>query len=293
MNIIRLPLLSTVCSLCCSIVSNGAEVAILESTLAGTIADGDGDDDLSEFYQGEGFCSSIVTGVVNEVALASTDLFIVMLPDDPFTASEIASMTNFLSRGKTILFMGEQHGFAAAENVYLNSALSDLGSGMSLGTSSVGSGFDDTGAGQILAHSFNSGVDLVNYGNVNSLSGVPAGGELFLAEDLVTVWGGVESLGGGNVILLADINMISHIRDTDENDNHQFFVNIVPEILSPPQLKLTRLSDGSFLIDFVGVLETSMDLTPASWSAIEPPACSPYLFVPTPGTPAQFFRARK
>ena len=83
-------------------------------------------------------------------------------------------------------------------------------------------------AGQVLPHVYNDGVAIVNYGNVGSVLGALPGGELFLASNLVTLWGSVESLGGGtdNVILLADINVISHIEDTFGNDNHVFFRNV-------------------------------------------------------------------
>ena len=212
----------------CSTTSNAATITILSSNRAGDIANGDGDDDLNLFYQNEGFSSSIVTGELNTGNLTDTSLLVAMLPDDAFTGSELTVLSNYLSTGGSILFMGEQEGFAAAQNAFLNSALSALGSSMTIGTTSVDSGFNDTSAGQVLAHPLNATVSLINYGNVNSISGVPTGGELFLAKDLTTVWGGVETIGNGSIVVLADTNMISNIENTAGNDNHAFFVNVVP-----------------------------------------------------------------
>ncbi len=213
----------------CSTGSYATTIMILSSTLAGSIADGDGDDDLNTFYQNEGFSSSIITGTISDPELSNVDLFVAMLPNDGFGTSEITALTNYLATGGRILFMGEQNSFAPTENNFINGALSDLGSSMLLGASSIDSGFNDTSAGQILPHPFNSSVNLVNYGNVNSISGIPPGNELFLAKDLSTPWGGVELVGNGTMIVLADTNMISHIEDTAGNDNHLFFTNIVPE----------------------------------------------------------------
>lgn len=202
-------------------------IKILTSTRAGDIVLGDGDDDLNSFYLNEGFTSSLFSGSVTNSELSGAELFIAMMPDDAFAASEITAMSNFLSSGGHILFIGEQDGFAPTENGFLNNALSGLGSAMSIGTSSQDPGFNNTVSAQIQSHPFTSNVNLVNYGNVNSISGVQAGNELFLAKDLNTIWGGVESLNGGTLTLLADSNMISNIEDTTGNDNHIFFTNLL------------------------------------------------------------------
>ena len=201
-------------------------IKVLTSIKAADIADGDGDDDLNAFYVNEGFASSLFSGAVTDAELTGVDLLVIMLPDDAFAVSEITAMANHLSSGRTILFMGEQENFAPTENGFLNAALSDLGSSMELGTDSLDPGFNDTVLGQILSHPLNDGVNLINYGNVNSLSGVDPGNGLFLDMNLTALWGGVESVGGGSVALLGDVNMVSHIEDTVNNDNHVFFTNI-------------------------------------------------------------------
>jgi len=202
-------------------------VKILTSTLAGTIANADGDNDLDGFYLDNGISSSLVPLPITAADLTDVRLLVVMVPDDAFTGDELASMGDYLTLGGRILFMGEQNGFAATENGFINSALAALGSTMSLGTSSIDSGLRDTMSGQILPQELNAGVFLVNYGNVNTTQGVPPDGELFLASDLTSLWGGVEELGSGMVILLGDLNMISNLEDTAANDNHIFFLNLL------------------------------------------------------------------
>ena len=209
-------------------------VKILTSSLAGTIVAADADNDLNSFYQEKGISSSLWPNEVTSTTLAGASLLVVMTPDDAFTGTEITAMGDFLDAGGRILFMGEQDGFAATENGYINSALAALGSSMSLGTDTIDAvGLVDTIPGQILAHPFNSGVTLLNYGNVNSVSGVPAGGgldgELFLAQNVAEVWGGVDDLAsGGSIVLVADLNLLSLIEDEAGNDNHIFFLNIAP-----------------------------------------------------------------
>lgn len=203
-----------------------ATIKILSSTRAGDLTDADGDDDLNAFYQGKGFNSSIYSGTITNADLLGVDLLVIMLPDDDFSASEIDAMGACLALGGRILFMGEQVNFGSVQNTRINSALSALGSSMSLGTASVDLGFNDTGAGQILDNPFNAGVNLINYGNVNSISGTPAGHEIFLAKDLSTVWGGYEFIGAGTLILLADVNVINEIESTASYDNHIFFTNL-------------------------------------------------------------------
>lgn len=221
-------------------------VKILTSTAAAGIADGDGDDDLNAFYLDIGAVSSLFSGTVTAAELAGVDLLVVMLPDDAFTTAEIEAMDDFLMNGGRVLFMGEQQMFTPDENGYLNAALSALGSTMSLDANALDSGFRNTLTSQILAHPFNTGVFVVNYGNVNSISGVPTDGEILLASDLISVWGGVQERGSGEVVLLADVNIISHIEDTAGNDNHVFFGNLAGiEAQSTAVKILTSMLAGS------------------------------------------------
>ena len=59
-----------------------------------------------------------------------------------------------------------------------------------------------------------------------------------------------------------------------------------------PWVNLSRQDDGTLRVDFVGILETSPDLTPDNWSAIAPLPCSPYIFTPPPEASSLYFRAR-
>lgn len=208
-------------------VSQGASIQVLSSIKGGAIANGDADDDLNTFYNNAGMTSSLTDAEVTFSALVDVDLLVAILPDDPFSNSEIDAMSNYVQNGGRILFIGEQHGFAANENESINRALNGIGSKMSLGTSSVDSGFNNLSSSQIYPHPLTANVDMINYGNVNSIQGIPAGGELFKAKNSNALWGGFETIGSGSIVLLGDSNMISNIENTTTNDNHQFFLNVV------------------------------------------------------------------
>jgi hypothetical protein len=214
-------------------------VKILTSVQAGTISGADADDDLAAFYAGFGLDSSLVTGTVTATALVGVDLFVAMLPDDSFSAAEITALDDFVASGGDLLLMGEQHAFAAVENGYLNALLVGVGSAMTLDSSGFDSGFHNTIGAQIVTQpGLTDGVTLINYGNVNSLSGVSPSREIFLASNLTSVWGGFELLGSGRVILLADVNIISNLEDTAGNDNHIFFENLVEFVEQDTRVKI-------------------------------------------------------
>lgn len=204
-------------------------VKILTSTKASTIAGADADDDLDAFYVGLGAVSSLMTGTVTAGDLFGVDVFIVMLPDDAFTAAEEAAISSFAVNGGTLLLMGDQGGFAPTEDGYLDGLLAGLGSAMSLDANSLDtSGLQNTGAGQIILQAgLTDDVSIVNYGNVSSISGVSPANELFLTSNLLSLWGGFEGIGNGRIILLGDTNLVSNLEDTVGNDNHVFFSNLV------------------------------------------------------------------
>jgi len=216
-----------------NIQTQSTAVKILTSTLAGTITGGDADNDLNSFYLEAGVSSSLWPAEVSAESLVGTELLVVMSPDDAFTAPELAAMSGFLDGGGRVLFMGEQEVFGGPENAHINAALLALGSSMALGTSEIDPGLQDTIAGQILAHPYTEGVEVVSYGNTNEVTGIPAtaplDGELLRTKDLSTPFAGVEELAtGGVVILVGDLNLLSNIEDEVGNDNHRFFLNLAP-----------------------------------------------------------------
>lgn len=228
-------------------------VTILRSTKAAEIGMTNGaDKDLNSFYLSAGFTTSLFTGPVTDTTLAGSSLFVAMLPDKEFEASEITAMRNFLSTGGRIMFMGEANNFALAENLRINSALRDLGSGLSLGTKSLDPGLRNTTSAQISAHPLNNGITQpINYGNVNAIEGT-SGSALFTTTQVAGAfsWGRVESLNGGEIVLLADTNMISNIESRLLNDNHVFFANVatasaVPE---PSSLIMVGIAASGLLL---------------------------------------------
>lgn len=226
--------------------ANAAVIKVLSSQRAGDIANGDGDDDLVSFYQNNGFQASLFNGAVSDAELNNVDLLVLMLPDDAFSGSEISAMSNHLARGGRLLFMGEQQSFAAAQNGFINTALAALGSNLLLGSDSLDAGFNNTGNGQILPNALTNGVTTLNYGNVNSVGGTTAENRLLLAKNLSSVWGGVESLNNGSLVVLGDTNLISNLENTNANDNHVFFSNLATVPL-PGTLALFALAGGLML----------------------------------------------
>lgn len=266
-----------------------AEIRILTSTLAGTIANGDADDDLNSFYQGGGHSSSLITGPILPGQLVGVDLLVVMLPDAALSMAETDEMLSLAEAGGWILFIGEQHNFAASENGSVNAALGALGSSMSIETSSLGSGFANTSSDQIVDNPLTLGVDLVNYGNVNRILGVPSGNEIFLTPDLSNSWAAYERLNHGVIVLLADSNIISNIENTAANDNHAFFSNVAAfSAGSDPSISIHSMGLQEMEVTFTGIIQGSDAL--GHWTDLDPQPASPWKFTPLEST--QFFRAR-
>ena len=150
----------------------------------------DADDDLNAFYQGLGAISSLHSGAITPSDLSDVDRLVVMLPDDAFAPAEIAAIGDFVASGGDLLVMGDQQGFSSVENGFVNGLLAGLGSAMSLGSDSIDAGFLDTLSGQILLQpGLTDGVGVINHGNTNSISGFDPAQRLFLASNLMSVWG--------------------------------------------------------------------------------------------------------
>ena len=75
------------------------------------------------------------TTTITDAILSGVDLFIAVTPD-LFITSETDAMSDFLAGGGDIFFVGEYGSFGLSDNGDINSALSALGSSMSLNTTS-------------------------------------------------------------------------------------------------------------------------------------------------------------
>lgn len=208
-------------------------ISILRSAKAGPITGStDVTDDLRDYYDGQSaYSASDFTGAVTAAGLSSTDLLIVILPDDAFLASEVTAIDNFVSGGGDLFIIAEQEGFSPTENAHLRGLLSGLGSSMSLDAVSVGSGFSNTAASQLVNDSLNSGVSVLNYGNTNTISG--SGTDFLLTSGLAASWGSYESFGSGRITMIADSNLVSNL-GAASNDNGQLFDNIANAAVPEP-----------------------------------------------------------
>jgi PEP-CTERM motif len=127
---------------------------------------------VNDFYNSQGGVSStLFSGAVTGALLSGVDLLYSALPDDSFSASELAALSDFLDGGGTIFFAGDNPGFAPLPNARINDALVALGSGMRILDVGLDIGDHDAQPYQILPDPFTAGVATFNYGGVSQTSG--------------------------------------------------------------------------------------------------------------------------
>lgn len=156
-----------------NVLSGGTQVAVLDSSFnpfAGP--------EIDEFYDSlGGVVSTLFTGTVTVSDLAGVDLFLVPVPSDAFSISEITAISNFVTGGGTVFLMGEAlDALGASTNGFINSVLSGLGSGLSLINANLDLGPQVATGNQITVHPLTTGVSAYNYGLA---SGVRGGTPLF------------------------------------------------------------------------------------------------------------------
>ena len=91
-------------------------------------------DDISSFYSSlPGVSTSIINGTVSTASLAGSQLFVVTVPEEPFSASELSAIVSYVAAGNSVFFIGENNGtlFDVGNNA-INAALTALGSSMSI-----------------------------------------------------------------------------------------------------------------------------------------------------------------
>ena len=165
-----------------NILKGGTTVKVLNSNH--TSAAGFGDTDVNSYYNSlTGVTSTIVTGTVTGATLAGVDLFVAPLPDDAFTASEIADFGSFLSGGGSLFLLGENSAFST-NNAWINSVLTGLGSGLSIIDGSFDPRPDLTSKqlfrtatdSQIASDPLTDGVSTFSYAAFSQVSGGGGGG---------------------------------------------------------------------------------------------------------------------
>jgi hypothetical protein len=161
-----------------NVLGGGDSVAILDSSVnpyAGIY--------LQSFYSGlANVSATIFAGTVTPDNLAGVNLFLVPIPEDSFSASEIAAISSFAAGGGTVFLMGEADDgiFGATANINVNGLLSGLGSDMSVVTAALDRGSRMASGDRIEVNPLTANVLTYNYGYTSQAAG---GTPLFLTSD--------------------------------------------------------------------------------------------------------------
>lgn len=128
-----------------NILGSATNVAILSTSVPFVPAPGD----ISTFYSSlPGVSTSIINGNFSAASLAGSQLFVVAVPDDPFTAGELSTLVSYVAGGNSVFFLGENSdGSFDTGNDVINAALAALGSSMSIVKDIFDSGFNTTTLG--------------------------------------------------------------------------------------------------------------------------------------------------
>lgn len=169
---------------------------------------------INSFYSGlSGVSSSIAGGTLDTVSLTGVNLLWATQPADAYTSAELSTMATFLSTGGRIAFMGEHGTFAPSQNTRINSALSFLGSTITINNVVLDSGFRSAsvGDGQILSHPLTTGVNTYQYAAFAPLTLSGTAQSLMLGEDLYlgnpSVMMAYQNIGPGSIFLITDQNV--------------------------------------------------------------------------------------
>lgn len=157
-----------------NVLGAGTSVAVFEG-----ITNWNFDEEINTYYNSlSGVSSSLHSGTVTAAQLTGVDLLVSVLPDDNFTASEIAVMTGFLYGGGDIFFLGENSNFTS-ENARINNALTGLGSSLQIVNDIFDSGFHTATGSQIASDPYTAGVSTFTYAAPSQVPLVSGGTTLF------------------------------------------------------------------------------------------------------------------
>ena len=190
---------------------------------------------INDFYSGlTGHSSSIATGALDTISLSGVNLLWATQPANAYTEAELASMSNFLSGGGRIAFMGEHGSFAPDQNTRINAALTALGSTISIINVILDSGFRtaSVGDGQILSHPLTTGVTSYQYAAFAPLTVSGTAVALMLGEENYlgspSVMMAYQNIGPGSVFLITDQNVWDNAPTWGGTfDNARMFENLL------------------------------------------------------------------
>ena len=154
-----------------NVLQGGSSVVVLEEVGWGGTALYDSN--IHDYYNSLGGVSStLFSGAITSGLLSGVDLFVAVTPDDAFTADELMALNDFYTGGGSIFFLGERTEWDATSNLYINDALTYLGSGMSIVyDSSFGAGYDLATGSQIASDLLTTGVLTFQYASSNQVNG--------------------------------------------------------------------------------------------------------------------------
>jgi hypothetical protein len=185
---------------------------------------------INNFYSSlPGTTSSILSGPLDSNNLSGVNLLWAVQPAASYTAAETTTMSNFLSGGGRIAFMGEHGTFAPNENDRITAVIASLGGNISINNLLVDPGFRDAtvGNGQILNHSLTTGVNTYNYAAFAPLTLSGTAQTLMVGTDLTSVMMGYQNIGPGSIFLITDQNVWDNVGSTSTNNNGIMFENLL------------------------------------------------------------------
>jgi PEP-CTERM motif len=194
-----------------NVLAGGNAVAVLNFTNGSFGSASNTDDEVNAFYGAQaGVTSTLVSGTVTAATFAGgVDLFVVALPDDPFTAGEVSAISSFLSAGGNLLLFAENNNAVFnSTNAALNQLLADLGSSMAIVpailsnpgvvtpdpfTAGIVGDFNFAAGSQVTGgttlYATNSGLGMIARQDVGSAAPVPEPGTfLLLGGGLALLW---------------------------------------------------------------------------------------------------------
>lgn len=189
---------------------------------------------INNFYGSlAGHSSSIATGTLDTVNLSGVNLLWATQPANAYTAAELNTMSSFLAGGGRIAFMGEHGTFGAAQNNFINAALSALGSTISINNVLLDSGFRSAsvGDGQILSHALTTGVNTYQYAAFAPLTISGTAAALMRGEDQYlgnpSIMMAYQNIGPGSIFLITDQNVWDNAPTWGSFDNERMFENLL------------------------------------------------------------------
>ena len=157
-----------------NVLQGGTTVRVLQSVSAvGTDSTDLANTDIVSFYNTlPGVNCALVSGTVTSGTLAGVNLFVSVLPDDAFSASELAALSVFLTNGGSVFFLGDNNDpLFTTQNAFINLALANLGSGLAIVPDVFDHGFNDATTSQIASDTFTAGVTSFRYAAPSRVEG--------------------------------------------------------------------------------------------------------------------------